>query len=425
MICDADGYIHVTDFGIAKINTKNNRKETSGTPGYMAPEVLCSQNHSFSVDFFAVGVITYEFMNGKRPYHGRNRKEMKMDILSHQVQIKENAVPKGWSKESAYFVNELLQRKVEKRLGLKGISELKEHEWMKEFNWKGVNNKKVSSPFEPYRGCDNYNKKYVESDDKIGEETKERYLHYKNDKEYESLFDNYTFNCIPKEEIIKYLKKKKKNTLNIKGKTFKKIVAKDNKGFKSDRDIRRDNNSLERVNLDNGKDLLKMFPGTMTTQKIVFNNNINPHIQSGFMLRINNNNNVIQNDRGGNVSKGIAIFHEKMRRFYQGNNNSNSSYINNINNNNNQSCMNLPFIQRNESYKGGNTLLKKSSSVSFLHQTQNAIYKHIAQFPNVNNNINNNNLNFNNGWNNGYLKQNYKLNNSSSNFFYTPYHYYN
>jgi hypothetical protein len=252
-------------------------------------------------------------MNGKRPYHGRNRKEMKMDILSHQVQIKENAVPKGWSKESAYFVNELLQRKVEKRLGLKGISELKEHEWMKEFNWKGVNNKKVSSPFEPYRGCDNYNKKYVESDDKIGEETKERYLHYKNDKEYESLFDNYTFNCIPKEEIIKYLKKKKKNTLNIKGKTFKKIVAKDNKGFKSDRDIRRDNTSLERVNLDSGKDLLKMFPGTMTTQKIMFNNNNNnPHIQSGFMLRINNNNNVIQSDRGGNVSKGISPGHLAM-----------------------------------------------------------------------------------------------------------------
>ena len=357
-------------------------------------------------------------MNGRRPYHGRNRKEIKMDILSHQVQIKDNAVPKGWSKESAYFVNELLQRKVEKRLGLKGISELKEHEWMKEFNWKGVNNKKVSSPFEPYRGCDNYNKKYVESDDKIGEDTKERYLHYKNEKEYESLFENYTFNCIPKEEVMKYLKKKKKNALNIKGQTFKKITAKDNKGFKSDRDIRRDN-SLERVNLDSGKDLLKMFPGSMTTQKIMFNNN-NPHNQGAFMLRVNNNN-VIQGDRGGNVPKGIAIFHEKMRRFYQGNNNSNNSYINN-NNNNNQSCMNLPFIQGNDYYKGENNLLKKSSSVSFLHQTQNAIYKHMSQFPNVNNN---NNTNFNgNGWNNGYLKQNQKLNNSSSNFFYSPYHYY-
>lgn len=31
----------------------------------MAPEVICRKNHSFCVDFFAVGVIGYEFMMGK------------------------------------------------------------------------------------------------------------------------------------------------------------------------------------------------------------------------------------------------------------------------------------------------------------------------------------------------------------------------
>lgn len=31
----------------------------------MAPEVLCGMNHSFSADFFALGVIVYEFMFGK------------------------------------------------------------------------------------------------------------------------------------------------------------------------------------------------------------------------------------------------------------------------------------------------------------------------------------------------------------------------
>jgi serine/threonine protein kinase len=33
--------------------------ETSGTPGYMAPEVICRRDHSFPVDFFALGVIAY------------------------------------------------------------------------------------------------------------------------------------------------------------------------------------------------------------------------------------------------------------------------------------------------------------------------------------------------------------------------------
>ena len=53
----------------------------------MAPEVLCCQNHSFAVDYFAVGVIGYEFMRGRRPYHGKNRKEIKENVLSKEVKL--------------------------------------------------------------------------------------------------------------------------------------------------------------------------------------------------------------------------------------------------------------------------------------------------------------------------------------------------
>ena len=74
LVLDKKGYLRITDFGVAKKNLKDNSSETSGTPGYMAPEVLCALNHSFPVDFFALGVIIFEFMNGFRPYLGRNRK---------------------------------------------------------------------------------------------------------------------------------------------------------------------------------------------------------------------------------------------------------------------------------------------------------------------------------------------------------------
>ena len=67
LVCDDKGYIRITDFGVAKKYHKNNGDETSGTPGYMAPEVLCAKNHSYPVDFFALGVIGYEFMIGRRP----------------------------------------------------------------------------------------------------------------------------------------------------------------------------------------------------------------------------------------------------------------------------------------------------------------------------------------------------------------------
>jgi serine/threonine protein kinase len=57
--------------------TPENASETSGTPGYMAPEVMCRQNHNLISDYFAVGVIAYECMMGRRPYVGRNRREIR------------------------------------------------------------------------------------------------------------------------------------------------------------------------------------------------------------------------------------------------------------------------------------------------------------------------------------------------------------
>lgn len=74
---DSQGYAHITDLGVARPLRPNNSCDTSGTPGYMAPEVLCRQDHSYSVDHFAVGIMTYELMLRKRPLKGRSRKEIR------------------------------------------------------------------------------------------------------------------------------------------------------------------------------------------------------------------------------------------------------------------------------------------------------------------------------------------------------------
>lgn len=51
--------------GVSREVKPNNSEDTSGTPGYMSPEVICKMNHSYGVDYFALGVIAYEFMTGK------------------------------------------------------------------------------------------------------------------------------------------------------------------------------------------------------------------------------------------------------------------------------------------------------------------------------------------------------------------------
>ena len=149
LVLDSRGYIRITDFGIARILSMDNSRDTSGTPGYMAPEVLNRQRHGCAVDYFALGVIIYESMTGRRPYIGRNRKEIKEDILARHVKLVKSQVPRGWSLESVDFVNKLLERRPDERLGAGGPHEIKNHMWLRDFEWKQLLEKKIESPFKP------------------------------------------------------------------------------------------------------------------------------------------------------------------------------------------------------------------------------------------------------------------------------------
>ena len=193
LVLDENGYIRLTDFGIAKENLPDNSSETSGTPGYMSPEVMKSLNHSFPADYFALGVIGYEFMKGERPYCGRNRKEIKEQIMSRQAEIKIEDINESWSKESADFINKLLMRKPEQRLGFRGINELKEHPWLKYYPWLLIKDKSLPSPFVP-ENKDNFDKRYCENIEHIGEETKTRYEEILLDNNYGNYFKNFYYN---------------------------------------------------------------------------------------------------------------------------------------------------------------------------------------------------------------------------------------
>lgn len=68
IVFDNQGYVFVTDFGISRILRPNNSADTSGTPGYMSPEVMFRSDHSFAADYYALGIIMYEFVTGAVPW---------------------------------------------------------------------------------------------------------------------------------------------------------------------------------------------------------------------------------------------------------------------------------------------------------------------------------------------------------------------
>ena len=218
LVFDSKGYLHITDLGISKIYHEDNKKENSGTPGYMAPEVLFNKNHDYSVDYFALGVIGYEIIMKRRPYTGKDKKELRKEIIFKQAKLnKDEILIEGWSSNCADFINGLLQRKKEKRLGFNGINELKEHPWFKDFNWDELINKKLEPNWKPPY-AENYYHGFKE-EEKIGKETELCYEEIKNREEYQKYFEDYTFNEInineeKKEE--KEFSESKKDKINLK-----------------------------------------------------------------------------------------------------------------------------------------------------------------------------------------------------------------
>jgi serine/threonine protein kinase len=53
----------------------------------MAPEVAKRQNHGPTADFFALGVIMYEFIVGERPYNSCERDDLIREIDQGDIKI--------------------------------------------------------------------------------------------------------------------------------------------------------------------------------------------------------------------------------------------------------------------------------------------------------------------------------------------------
>ena len=236
LLMDSKGYIRITDFGISSVYNKNkkNAYDTSGTPGYMAPEVITGNNHCKVVDYFAMGIIGFELMMGERPYKGKSRKEIKEQMIMYQVEIKEDDIPIGWSIEAANFFNKLLIREPQNRLGFNGINDIKNDEWFSGINFKELYKKKLKSPYKPISE-ENFDRKYCNYEEKNSLMTLERYKEIMNSNIYEKIFINYTY--YPLADI-----NNDKNKININNnnnnKKIIKISGKNSKKASPDRNIK-------------------------------------------------------------------------------------------------------------------------------------------------------------------------------------------
>ncbi|EAX88277.1 AGC family protein kinase [Trichomonas vaginalis G3] len=106
ILLDKDGYIKLTDFGLSKDMSYATQTNTfCGTSEYLAPEIVHRQPYTVAVDWWAVGILTYELLFGVTPFAHSNRARLFQNILE-----KEPTFPINTNPQILRFISALLTK---------------------------------------------------------------------------------------------------------------------------------------------------------------------------------------------------------------------------------------------------------------------------------------------------------------------------
>jgi serine/threonine protein kinase len=74
---------------------KKPKQRILGTADYMAPEVIKGEEHTPCLDFWSLGVITYEFLTGALPFNDETPEKVFKNILDKRIKWPEIGVEEG------------------------------------------------------------------------------------------------------------------------------------------------------------------------------------------------------------------------------------------------------------------------------------------------------------------------------------------
>lgn len=128
---DQDGHLVLTDFGLSKVATNDTCKTFSGTPEYMAPEVLQGKEYDYSVDWWSLGAVTFDLLTGNPPFTGTDYKK----ILEKIDKCKTMRYPFYLSMDAKEFLNGCLKKCPNRRLSSKDLEKVKKLRFFRKLDW--------------------------------------------------------------------------------------------------------------------------------------------------------------------------------------------------------------------------------------------------------------------------------------------------
>ena len=146
VLLDREGFVKLTDFGLSKVvdNADSIATTFCGTTEYLAPEVIAHKPYGKAVDWWTLGILTYEMLFGRTPFASENKIIMFQNICKRQPVFDAKTDP-----DVAGFVTMLLTKDPKKR---PGFAQIKGHPFFGGLNFDDVLERRVQPPFKPEIG---------------------------------------------------------------------------------------------------------------------------------------------------------------------------------------------------------------------------------------------------------------------------------
>uniref|UniRef100_A0A8C9WRJ5 non-specific serine/threonine protein kinase n=1 Tax=Scleropages formosus TaxID=113540 RepID=A0A8C9WRJ5_SCLFO len=107
--------IKIADFGFARYLQNNMMAATlCGSPMYMAPEVIMSQNYDAKADLWSIGTIVYQCLMGKAPFQASSPQDLRL-FYEKNKNLSPN-IPRETSAPLRHLLQGLLQRNHKDRM---------------------------------------------------------------------------------------------------------------------------------------------------------------------------------------------------------------------------------------------------------------------------------------------------------------------
>ncbi|WEW55943.1 Cytochrome c oxidase subunit 1 [Emydomyces testavorans] len=146
ILLDAEGHLKLVDFGFAKQLYSRETYTLCGTPEYLAPEVIHNSGHGLAVDWWALGILIYEFLVGQPPFWDPNPLRIYEQIVDGRLRF-----PPNMPSDARNIITALCKTNPSERLGhiSGGTKKVKEHPFFKGIDWDDLYQRRTTGPIIP------------------------------------------------------------------------------------------------------------------------------------------------------------------------------------------------------------------------------------------------------------------------------------